>query len=343
MQQRTKSSKKPSAKKASVGNASLKKAPVRKGSVKKSPAVKKSTAGVKRPGFNIRDMNFQVDGFKCAGRLYLPVAVEKPPVIIMGNGIGLEMDFGLPVFAEEFAKKGYAVLLFDYRYYGQSDGKPRHLLFPGRQLKDWAVAVEFVQTIDNVDADRICIWGYSFSGGHVLATAASNNKVKTFIAHMPYMDSLFIFKINGFKKTMKISFAGYKDLLFSFIGKEPINIPIAGKTDEFAIMNTPETYDGYFSLIPANSKWENEMPARSMLASCFFRPYKSIVRIKCRGLVVCGERDSITDNKLVEKCFEGKEQFELLRLSCGHFEIFKGEYFKQIVSAELRFLKSVFG
>ena len=178
MNQKTKSSKKPSAKKASAGSASVKKVPVTKASVKKSITVKKSAAGVKKGGFNIQEVNFQVDGLKCAGKLYLPSGVKKPPVIIMGNGIGLEMDFGLPVFAEEFAKNGYAVFLFDYRYYGKSGGEPRHLFFPGRQLKDWAAAIEFVRTFDRVDVNRICIWGYSFSGGYVLATAASKALLK---------------------------------------------------------------------------------------------------------------------------------------------------------------------
>jgi len=363
MHQKTKSHQKKEIKKTSAGKASVKKTPVTKVIVKKSKTAKRSAAGEKKPGFNIRDMIFRVDGLNCAGRLYLPSGSKKPPVIIMGNGIGLEMGFGLPVFAEQFADNGYAVFLFDYRYFGQSEGEPRHLLFPGRQLKDWGGAVEFVRTLDEVDADRICLWGYSFSGGYVLATAASNKHVKAFITHMPYMDSLFIFKINGFKKTLKISFAGYKDLLFSIIGKEPVNIPIAGKTDEFAIMNTPETYDGYLSLVPSGSDWKNEMPARSMLAACFFRPFKSIAGIKCRGLVVYGEKDSITDNRKVEKyfsnnenityiklgdgryelCIEDKNQYQLLKLTCGHFEIFKGEYFKHAVSAELRFLAGVFG
>ena len=330
-------------KKTSAKKAPVKKGAVKKAAVKKSINVKKSAVSSKKPGFNINSMNFQVDGLKCAAKLYLPAGVKKPPVIIMANGLGLEMDFGIPVFAEEFAGKGYAVFLFDYRYYGQSEGKPRHLLLPGRQLKDWAAAVEFVRTLDNVDADRICIWGYSFSGGHVLATAASNNNVKAFIAHMPYMDSLFIFKISGFKKSMKISFAGYKDLLFSITGKGPFNMPIAGKPDEFAIMNTPETFTGYLSLVPAGSEWKNEMPARSMLAASFFRPFRLITRIKCRGLVVSGDRDSLTDNNMVEKYFKGNKQFDLIKLACGHFEIFKGEFFKQAVTAELRFLKSIFG
>jgi pimeloyl-ACP methyl ester carboxylesterase len=343
MHQKNQSIKKGAVKKAPAKKAAAKKAPVKKALANKSITVKKRTDRAGSTEFKISSMNFQAEGLNCAGRLYLPAGAKKPPVIIMGNGIGLEMGFGLPLFAEEFAKKGYAVFLFDYRYYGESEGEPRHLFFPRRQLKDWAGAVEFVRTLDKIDADRICLWGYSFSGGHVLATAASNNHIKAFIAHMPYMDSLFIFKINGFKKTMKISFAGYKDLLFSITGKEPVNIPIAGKPDEFAIMNTPEAYDGYLSLKTPGSEWKNEMPARSMLAASFFRPFKSIARIKCRGLVVRGDKDSITDNDLVDKYFEGKEQFELLKLTCGHFEIFKGEYFKQAVSAELRFLKSVFG
>lgn len=341
MHQKTKSSKKGDRNKTAVRKTAAKKASIKKEPAKKN-TVKKSALSAGKPAISIYNMNFPVEGINCAARLYLPEGAKKPPVIIMGNGIGLEMGFGLPLFADEFAKNGYAVFLFDYRYYGESEGEPRHLLFPGRQLKDWSAAVKFVRKLDKVDSERICIWGYSFSGGHVLATAACNSKVKAFMAHMPYMDSLFILKINGFKKSLKISLAGYKDLFYSVTGKGHVNIQIAGRPDDFAIMTTPETYDGYLSLIPEGSEWKNEMPARSMLAACFFRPFKFIPNIKCRGLVICGENDSITDNKMVERYFKGNEQFEFIKLKCGHFGIFKGEYFKEAVSAELLFLKSVF-
>lgn len=318
------------------------KSAAKKTSVKKSAVIKKEGVSAKKPGFTVSNMRFQVEGLNCAGKLYLPAGIKNAPVIIMANGLGLDMDSGLPIYAAEFARNGYAVFTFDYRYYGESEGEPRHLILPKRQLKDWESAIEFVSTLHSIDCNRICLWGFSLSGGHVIVASAVNQKVKGFISHMPYMDPMFIMKISGFKKVMSVNAAGYKDLLYSITGRAPHNMQIMGKPDEFAMMNTAECYDGFMSIIPDGSGWRNEMPARSMVAASFYRPFKYIPRIKCRGMVVTGEHDSQTDNKMVERAFATGEQFRLLSLKCGHFGLFTGENFRKALAAELEFLKSVF-
>lgn len=42
-------------------------------------------------------------------------------------------DMGLWKYAEEFAARGIASLMFDYRNFGGSDGMPRNLADPWRQ------------------------------------------------------------------------------------------------------------------------------------------------------------------------------------------------------------------
>jgi len=50
------------------------------------------------------DSNFYSSGTKCAGWLYLPTKVQKPPIIVMAHGFAAERTFALPKFAERFAK-----------------------------------------------------------------------------------------------------------------------------------------------------------------------------------------------------------------------------------------------
>ena len=95
-------------------------------------------------------------------------------------------------------------------------------------------------------------------------------------------------------------------------------------------------------MIQDGSWWRNETPARSLMSLAGFRPFRFIKDIKCRGLVIYGEKDSLTDIKKVKKNFSGNPQYEMLELPCGHFDLFQGENFRQALAAQVRFLRSIF-
>ncbi|CAN0356338.1 unnamed protein product, partial [Hapterophycus canaliculatus] len=84
-------------------------------------------------------------GVRCHAWLFVPTAASQkeihdenasagrlPPVVIMAHGMGSQKDMGLDKYAEYFAKRGIATLLFDYRTFGGSDGMPRNLVDPWR-------------------------------------------------------------------------------------------------------------------------------------------------------------------------------------------------------------------
>jgi len=89
--------------------------------------------------------------------------------------MGAQKDMGLHQYASAFVTGGLAVLVFDYRTFGGSEGEPRQWVSPSRHVQDWQAAVQYVMTQlqDRVDTKRLCLWGTSFAGGHVLATAHS--------------------------------------------------------------------------------------------------------------------------------------------------------------------------
>lgn len=68
-----------------------------------------------------------------------------------------------------------ASFIFDYRTFGGSEGEPRHWVSPSRHLEDYMSAIEYIkkELSDQVDVNRINLWGTSFSGGHVLSLAGS--------------------------------------------------------------------------------------------------------------------------------------------------------------------------
>jgi predicted alpha/beta hydrolase len=91
----------------------------------------------------------------------------------MAHGLGGERTW-LAKFAGPFAEAGFAVVAFDYRHWGSSDGQPRQWISIAKQHADWASAVKHVQTQlkSVVDANRLSLWGTSFAGGHVIVVAS---------------------------------------------------------------------------------------------------------------------------------------------------------------------------
>jgi hypothetical protein len=65
------------------------------------------------------------------------------------------------------------VFSFDTRYFGLSEGLPRHNFSFERFEEDWLKAVKLVRSMHNVDRKRFALWGTSLSGGMVVKTAAN--------------------------------------------------------------------------------------------------------------------------------------------------------------------------
>ena len=58
----------------------------------------------------------------------------------------------------------------------------RSKLDPVLQQRGYKDAITFLAGREEVDADRIGIWGTSYSGGHVLSVAAHDKRVRAVVA-----------------------------------------------------------------------------------------------------------------------------------------------------------------
>ena len=122
---------------------------------------------------------FYSDGFRIAADLYLPPARkagERHPAIVLCHGFGGLRRFWLPDFARFFAGAGYAVLAFDHRGTGESEG-PKASLNPFGQVADIRDGITFLETRDEVRADRIGLYGISFGGGNAALAASIDPRV----------------------------------------------------------------------------------------------------------------------------------------------------------------------
>jgi fermentation-respiration switch protein FrsA (DUF1100 family) len=136
-----------------------------------------------------RDVEFQSGGVTVRGDLYLPDDASGPvPLIVMAGGWCYVKELVQPHYAEAFVRTGCGALVFDYRRFGASDGTPRQHLDPWDQIEDYRNAISYAETLSEVDADRIGVWGISYSGGHAMIVGALDPRVKCIVSTIPVVD-----------------------------------------------------------------------------------------------------------------------------------------------------------
>jgi pimeloyl-ACP methyl ester carboxylesterase len=275
---------------------------------------------------------------RCRADLYLPESSGTPPVIVMAHGFAAERTARLPAFAERFCRAGYAVFLFDYRGFGDSDGKPAQLVSPRRHLQDWRAAISHVRTLPAVDGSRLVLWGTSFSGGHVIRLGSEDHAVSAVIAQVPFTSGFSTLGQYPLRDGLHMTLAGLKDALASLLGAGPHCYPVVGRPGEPAIMNTPESYDGYLGLFEPDSRWENRVPARIALQIPFYSPSRSAHRVQCPALVIAGRNDSLIPVDAVRAMAGKMHRGELIEMDCNHFEPYTGNHFERNIALQLKFL-----
>ena len=134
----------------------------------------------------IKEVEFPSEGAMLRGLLFLPESESRRrPVVIMAHGTSATVYMVADKYAEAFSRAGLAVLLYDHRNFGRSEGEPRQEINPWVQCRGYRDAVKFVERLDEVDPERIALWGDSYTGGEVIVVGAIEQRVKAIVAQTP--------------------------------------------------------------------------------------------------------------------------------------------------------------
>lgn len=129
-------------------------------------------------------------GVKLHGYLHRPdAAAGRLPFIAQGPGwLGLADAKLYRPYHEAFTAAGFAVLIFDYRGFGASEGD-RGSLSPAWQLDDWRSAIAYLRGRDDIDATRGAIFGSGGTGGgNAVLVAAYEPEMRATISQVPVAD-----------------------------------------------------------------------------------------------------------------------------------------------------------
>jgi pimeloyl-ACP methyl ester carboxylesterase len=264
------------------------------------------------------------------------------PCVVMGHGFAATRDAGLLPFAERFAAAGADVIVFDYRGFGTSDGVPRQDVNHRRHRRDYHAAVEAARGIRGVDKARIVVWGSSYSGGHVVAVAAKDRRIRAVISQGAAMDGLaalaMVRSTAGLRKVVTLTFAGLRDLGRALTGRSAHLVPVVGEPGTSAVIASPGAAAGYTAIM--GPTFRNEMCARGILRLPLNRPVTLAGKVRVPILLIVAEQDNVAPVAAVHAVARRATLAETESFDCGHFDIYVGEVFEKSVARQLEFLRT---
>lgn len=294
-------------------------------------------------GFVKENVEFNAEGCILRGWFYRPKVAGKFPAVVMAHGWNVLKEHYLDRYAEVLVKQGIGVFVYDHRNFGESEGAIRQEIDPWQQVRDYRHAISYVETLPEVDAERIGVWGTSYSGGHVLVVAALDRRVKCVVSQVP--------TISGYQ-TMRRRYAPHawpklqqrfiEDRRARFAGKPEERVTTIA-TEQNAMSSHPDPDALAFfsgSNAPAEEQWRfknwrNEVTLRSLEMYSEYEPGSYISRISPTPLLmITVTEDTVSQTDLHLRAYEeALEPKKLVMFEGHHFSPYVDKFVESATAA----------
>ena len=290
-----------------------------------------------------KDVSFQSAGLTCRGWFYSGEGKGPRPTVVMSHGVTAVKEQHLASYAERFAAEGFSVLVFDYRYLGASDGEPRGQVIPHLQHEDIRAALTYATKNPEVDANRIALWGTSFSGGHALFVGALDPRVKAVVVQVPGINiphSLIALisrpVFNGLLGTLA------DDQATRNAGGQGGAIPVVAPAGQPAFLAAADAYEWFTTSAKIAPNWLNAISLESIARAAEYVPDAFIELIAPRPLLMqVASKDTLIPVNLARQAFRRAGEPKTLEVyECGHFDPYANEpWASQFLGGQVRWLK----
>ncbi len=287
-----------------------------------------------------KNIEFAANGTTLRGWLYVKQETSSPqPLVVMAHGFTATKEMTLDQYAEVFSEAGLAVLIFDHRNTGESDGSPRYEIDPVAQWRDYSHAITFAQSLSEIDSEKIGIWGTSFSGGQVLAVAANDRRVRCVVTQVPM--------ISGYETIMRMAAPAdvanirqmiYADRESQLQGNAPGLVPItASDPAEPHVFPGIRSHDYFHGFKRSNPdlKWENLITISTVQHLFEYDVTSYIERVSPTPLLmIVAEEDISTPTDIALKAYDrALEPKQLLLVKGDHYGSYIEEFGTTSVAA----------
>jgi dipeptidyl aminopeptidase/acylaminoacyl peptidase len=279
-------------------------------------------------------VEFFSHGQRLVGVLRTP---EDPPgalgTIIQGPGwLGLARAKTYEPWHRAFIDAGYAVLAFDYRGFGESEGA-RGWILPDRMVEDILNAVEWVTTRSDLDARRIGAYGIGgIGGGNAIIAAALDDRIRCVAVQSVVADG------REWLRRMRPEY----DWL-EYVARVEADSQRWVTTGESELVNprtdiavaTPERR-AYTNKRDVDSQMDAQFHLQSAAALMRYRPLDYVGRLSPRGLLLTSvANDSVTPEEHAEHLFAaaGPPKRIIRQTGTTHYRSYTDNY--QMIAGEL--------
>jgi dienelactone hydrolase len=279
--------------------------------------------------------SFKSQGQGLAGRLTLPIGASRAapvPLVVTAPGFGGVKEMLIPAFSKALAGAGVGCLAFDYAGFGESEGSLRQHVDPQAQRRAYIHALDAIETHPGVDAERLGVWGTSFSGAHSVYAAAEDPRVRCAVAIVPFMHA----PLRPDFRLMKELVVDVARRSFGLYGRM---IASSGPPGSRAIMTT----DGASAWIEAVTRdapsYRNEVTVASLWEVARYRAVRPLREVRVPLRLILATHDAITPAQSVHAVLRGRDlrSIDVVEYPESHFEIF-GEHLPGVIAATVEWL-----
>ena len=189
----------------------------------------------------VKQVNFESNNQNLVGNLYLPDDYQEgdklPGVVVTGAWTTVKEQMPA-TYAEKMADRGYAVLAFDFRNWGESGGNERQLENPANKTQDIIAAANYLTTRPEVDENKIAGLGICASAGYMADAAVQSENIQAIALVAPWLhDRDIVNEVYGGEESVQslIDTSRKAQTKYEATGELSL-IPAASTTDENAVM-----------------------------------------------------------------------------------------------------------
>jgi fermentation-respiration switch protein FrsA (DUF1100 family) len=246
-------------------------------------------------------------------------------------------------FARHFANVGFAALIFDYRYLGDSEGEPRGQVIPSEQCDDYRNAITFLMQRPEVDSLRVGVWGTSYAGGHVLHLGAFDRRVRAVVSQVPLVDGWE----NAQRLMRQDKFRDFLQLLSEDRAHRQDSgqiryYKVVAPEGEPCVLTTPPSYDWFMKAAKTAPGWRNEVTVESLEGFLEYCPGAAVARISPTPLLmVIADSDVLTPTDLAMRAYtKAGEPKSLCLIRGGHFAVYEEPGFSLAADAAVEWFRT---
>lgn len=254
---------------------------------------------------------------------------DRHPGVILCQGYAGLKEALMPAVAERLAAEGYVTLRFDYRGFGESEG-PRHRLIPLEQIEDIRNGLTCLAVREEVDPDRLAIWGTSFGGAHAAYAAAVDERVRCIVSVVGVGD--------GERWLRCLRREWEWQAFLKELDDDRDRRVLSGQSRRvhpYHIMETtPEGWEFWKETVAANpERGEVEMPLECADAIIEYKPEAAAHEIGCPALYVSAELDTLTPLEEQLNLYEGSPEPKdyIVVPDVNHHDIYKEPHLSHLL------------